>query len=68
MLYNKSNHKIRKTKISAMFDHGININTIREQAGHEDERTSLNNYCFDQKGDKDKERLFEASANQIMVI
>lgn len=65
---NKSNHKIRKTKISAMFDHGININTIREQAGHEDERTSLNNYCFDQKGDKEKERLFEASANQIMVI
>ena len=51
-----------------MFDHGININTIREQAGHEDERTSLNNYRFDQKGDKDKERLFEASANQIMVI
>lgn len=64
----KSNHKIRKTKISAMFDHGININTIREQAGHEDERTSLNNYCFDQRDDLEKERLLEASANKIMVI
>ena len=51
-----------------MFDHGININTIREQAGHEDERTSLKNYCFDQNDDYEKERLLEASANKIMVI
>ena len=64
----KSNHKIRKTKISSMFDHGININTIREQAGHEDERTSLKNYCFDQNDDYEKEKLLEASANKIMVI
>ena len=65
---NKSNHKIRKTKISSMFDSGININTIREQAGHEDERTSLNNYCFDQNDDDIKKQLLEASANKIMVI
>ena len=65
---NKSNHKIRKTKISAMFDHGININTIREQAGHEDEKTSLNNYCFDQRDDEVKRKMFEDSANMIMVI
>lgn len=65
---NKSNHKVRKTHISAMFDHGININTIREQAGHEDERTTYKNYCFDQKDDSEKERLLEASANKVMVI
>lgn len=47
-IINKSNHKIRKTYISSLFDKGINIDTIRAQAGHEDERTSLNNYCFDQ--------------------
>ena len=65
---NKSNHKIRKTQISAMFDKGININTIREQAGHEDERTSLNNYCFDQSDDTDKKKLLESVSNNIMVI
>lgn len=65
---NKSNHKVRKTQISAMFDHGINLNTIREHAGHEDERTTYNNYCFDQQDDSEKKRLLEASANKIMVI
>lgn len=65
---NKSNHKIRKTMISSMFDSGININTIKEQAGHEDERTSLHNYCFDQNDDEIKKQLLEASANKIMVI
>ena len=65
---NKSNHKIRKTQISSMFDNGININTIREQAGHEDERTSLNNYCFDQNDDEVKKQLLESVSNNIMVI
>lgn len=65
---NKSNHKIRKTQISAMFDNHININTIREQAGHEDERTSLNNYCFDQSDDEVKKKMLESVSNNIMVI
>lgn len=65
---NKSNHKIRKTQISAMFDNHININTIREQAGHEDERTSLNNYCFDQSDDDVKKKMLESVSNNIMVI
>lgn len=65
---NKSNHKIRKTQISSMFDKGININTIREQAGHEDERTSLNNYCFDQNDDEIKKEMLESISNNIMVI
>jgi len=51
-----------------MFDCGININTIREQAGHEDEKTSLNNYCFDQNDDDVKKQFLEASSNKIMVI
>lgn len=65
---NKSNHKIRKTYISSLFDHGVNINTIREQAGHEDEKTSLNNYCFDQKNTTEKERELEKAANKRMII
>lgn len=55
----KSSHKIRKTYISSLFDNGLNINTIREIAGHEDEKTSLNNYCFDRKHDKETEKILE---------
>lgn len=62
-IINKSNHKIRKTYISSLFDHGLNIDTIRQQAGHEDERTSLNNYCFDQRTNKEIENQLEAARN-----
>lgn len=55
----KSSHKIRKTYISSLFDSGMNINKIREIAGHEDEKTSLNNYCFDRKTDNDTEKLLD---------
>ena len=67
-IMNKSNHKIRKTYISSLFDYKININTIREQAGHEDEKTSLNNYCFDQKDVSERERELERAANGRMII
>ena len=42
----KGIHKIRKTYISTLLDAGININEIRKQVGHEDERTTLHNYAF----------------------
>lgn len=61
----KSNHKIRKTYISSLFDQGLNIDTIRGQAGHEDERTSLRNYCFDQKDRSVIENQLEHAANRI---
>lgn len=35
--------------ISAFFDGKININKIREIAGHEDKKTNLNNYCVDRR-------------------
>lgn len=40
-----SMHQVPSLKPS--FDGNININKIREFAGHEDERTSLSSYCFD---------------------
>lgn len=46
IFFNHSVHKIRKTYISALLDSGININEIRKQVGHEDERTTLHNYSF----------------------
>lgn len=64
----KSSHKIRKTYISSLFDQKININTIREQAGHEDEQTSLNNYCFDQNIDRVIEDKLEHAANKNVCI
>ncbi len=46
----KGMHKIRKTYISTLIDsEDININFIREQVGHTDERTTYGNYCFNRK-------------------
>lgn len=42
----KTAHKIRKTYISALIDSGLNIDEIRRQAGHSDERTTYGNYCY----------------------
>lgn len=64
----KSSHKIRKTYISSLFDKNININTIREQAGHEDEQTSLNNYCFDQNVNNVIEEKLESASNKYVCI
>ncbi|MEY8356733.1 tyrosine-type recombinase/integrase [Lachnospiraceae bacterium 54-53] len=55
----KSTHKIRKTYISALLDGGININEIRKQVGHEDERTTLKNYCFNRKTSVENESDME---------
>lgn len=55
----RSPHKIRKTWISTLIDEGLNINTIRELAGHENERTTYNNYCFDRKTDKQRKEQME---------
>ena len=51
----RSSHKARKTWISSLIDcPKMNINTIREMAGHEDERTTYNNYCFDRSTEQEK--------------
>ena len=53
----KSSHKARKTFISTLIDAGVNINTIREIVGHEDERTTFNNYCFDRSEIEERNEL-----------
>ena len=60
----KAMHKIRKTYISTLIDSGLNINAIRKLAGHEDERTTYNNYCFNRLTDAQTEQLLEAALNQ----
>lgn len=57
----KSSHKARKTYISSLIDGQININTIREMAGHSDERTTLKNYVFDRSTPAEKKAKIEAA-------
>lgn len=67
---NKSSHKIRKTYISSLFDHNINIDTIRRIAGHESEKTTLRNYCFDRTDSNDLDVLLEdaTTSNNLTVL
>lgn len=55
----RSSHKARKTYISSLLDGGVNINTVRKQVGHADERTTYKSYCFDPHTDKEREKLIE---------
>ncbi len=55
----KSPHKIRKTYISTLIDDGLNIDTIRRLAGHEDERTTYGSYCYDRHSSKQVEAQLE---------
>lgn len=55
----KSSHKARKTYISALFDADVNINTIREMVGHEDEKTTLRNYVFDRSSEKERNKAIQ---------
>ena len=55
----KSSHKARKTYISSLIDAGVNINEIRKQVGHEDERTTYRNYCFNRMPKNETENMLE---------
>ena len=57
----KSSHKARKTYISALLDGDVNLNSVREMAGHRDERTTLANYYYDRSTDEEKLQLVEAA-------
>ena len=60
-IINKSPHKARKTFISAALDAGLNLNTVRCQAGHGDEHTTLNNYYYDRSSDDEQIRKMEVA-------
>lgn len=55
----KTSHKIRKTYISTLIDSGLNIDEIRRMAGHSDERTTYNNYCFNRRTNPQTEKIIE---------
>ncbi len=53
--------KAIKTYISTLIDAGVNINTIREMVGHEDERATYNSYCFDRTDKSERMKIIEAA-------
>lgn len=55
----KRMHSIRKTYISTLIDGGVNINEIRKQVGHSDERTTYKNYCYNRLSDVQTETLLD---------
>ena len=57
----KSSHKARKSFVSSALDGDVNINTVRQMVGHTDERTTLNNYCYDRSTDEEKLRKLAAA-------
>ncbi len=57
----KNSHAARRTFISALIDEGVNINTVRQTAGHASEKTTLKNYTFDRASESEKIRKFEAA-------
>lgn len=60
----RSPHKMRKTVISKMLDAQMNINTVRKFAGHEDEKTTYNNYCFDVKRKEENRNQLEEALDR----
>ncbi|MBR3376719.1 MAG: site-specific integrase [Mogibacterium sp.] len=50
----RSSHKARKTVVSSMLDNGLNLNTVRQIIGHMDEKTTLNNYCYDRSDEQER--------------
>ena len=63
----KSSHKARKTFVSAALDGGINLNTVREAVGHQDERTTLQSYLYDRSGDEEVKTKFTDVIDRIHV-
>ena len=55
----RSSHKARKTFISTLLDGGVNLNTVREWAGHKDEHTILNSYYYDRRTSNEKREILD---------
>ena len=57
----RSSHKLRKTAISSLVNSGISLNTVRQFAGHVDERTTLRYYTYDRDSRAEKDEKFESA-------
>lgn len=55
----RSTHKARKTYISTLIDAGVNINTVRQVAGHVDEITTYHSYIYDRSDENAKKQAIK---------
>mgnify|MGYP004493296801 FL=1 len=55
----KPSHTARRTFISSLLDAQMSINSVRQYAGHSDERTTLQNYVFDRTDKAARLQKFE---------
>lgn len=55
----RSSHKARKTVISTLLDGGMNLNSVREFAGHTDEQTTLGSYYYDRRKSDEKREIID---------
>ncbi|MCQ2567614.1 MAG: site-specific integrase [Mogibacterium sp.] len=55
----KGSHGSRRAFISTLLDAGVNINTVRTQVGHKDERTTLHNYAHSRYSKDEKWNVFD---------
>lgn len=46
----------------------LNICKIREIAGHEDEKTTLNSYCFDRHKEPETEEILENEGEKCNLL
>lgn len=60
----KSSHKVRKTVITALLDGDVNVNSVREMAGHRDEKTTYASYYYDRTSAEDKVKKVEAALHR----
>ena len=59
----RSPHKLRKTYISMLLNHGFDPDFVRQQAGHKQLQTTLNNYTHSTTRDSEiVEKLNEVLA------
>lgn len=56
----KSCHDIRRTYISKLYDSGVNPDTIRRLAGHENIEMTMK-YCRGRKAQEELEKILEQS-------
>ena len=57
----RSAHKARKTFVSVLISAGVNLNTVRQLAGHMDEKTTLNNYLYDRSSEAERNAMIAAA-------
>jgi len=46
--------QVKRDFPAVQLDSGINLNTVRQIAGHMDEKTTLNNYCYGRSDEQEK--------------